>query len=271
MPLQRIQIPVGNFRSRGGADVRLIVFHTAEGATNFQDLGHFFQTQSPDSSHVGIDDGELGVIGEYVQPANTAFSCIAFNDVSVNAETCAFADWTEDQWRSHDNLLRNLAQWAKEESDRFGIPLVALTPGQAQSGGRGVCRHSDLGVAGGDHHDPGPGFPMDFVLNLAQGNPLVIPPQTEDDEMMTYLEFDDGGSAAIAIPNQYSDGTYRARLFCNRTCTVQLDLRTNAANLTLGYDAGPQGLLVPAGVISGVVRMVTPPTQNAKIAITFSH
>ena len=269
MPLQRIQIPSPFFRR--GQTKRLIVFHTAEGATNFTDLGHFFQTNpEQSSSHVGIDNAKLGVVGEYVQPANAAFSCVAFNDFSVNAETCAFASWTTDQWMSHDTLLRNLAQWAKEEADRFGIPLVALTPAQAQGSGRGVCQHSDLGVAGGDHHDCGPGFPMDYVLTLARGNPLVLPEPTNPEEEMFNLEFDDGGSAPLAIPNQCSDGNWRVRLFCGRDCVVQLDLRTTTANLTLGYHAGPQGLQIPAGVISGVVRMVTPPSNNAHIAGCFS-
>jgi hypothetical protein len=31
-----------------------------------------------------------------------------------------------------------------------------------------VCQHSDLGAAGGGHHDCGPGYPFDRVLAMAR-------------------------------------------------------------------------------------------------------
>ena len=87
---------------------------------------------------------------------------------SVAAELCAFAvAWGPDEWAAHPAMLSNTAQWVAEEAAAFGIPLVALTAEQAQTGAAGVCQHADLGASGGGHWDCGPHFPMGQVIEMA--------------------------------------------------------------------------------------------------------
>lgn len=168
MTLKRISIPSPNFSSRGGSTVRLIVLHTAEGARTIQSLGGFFANPSVQaSSQAGADD-TLNTIAQFVQDGDKAWAVAAYNPVSVNLEMCAFAAWTTGQWMQHPHMLANCAGWIAEEARRFGIPIVKLTDAEAQGGGRGVCQHSNLGVAGGGHHDCGPGFPIDLVLEMAR-------------------------------------------------------------------------------------------------------
>lgn len=173
MALTRRWIPSPNYGSRGNNRVRLIVIHTAEGSTSIESLGSYFANRSSGvSSHVGIDD-KANVIGEYVNRNNSAWTQANANPVSVAAELCGFARWSTNEWRNnHRNMLNNCAAWIKEEASRYGIPIVKLTPQQAQSNKSGVCAHSDLGTWGGNHSDPGPGFPWSDVL---QGG--TIPPQ----------------------------------------------------------------------------------------------
>jgi peptidoglycan hydrolase-like protein with peptidoglycan-binding domain len=161
-------MPSPNYSSRGGASVRLIVLHTAEGATTIESLGNFFASSSAGvSSHVGIDD-KLGKVGEYVTRGNKAWTAANANPVAVQAELCGFASWSESTWRnSHANMLDNAARWIAEESGKFGIPITKLSASQAQGSGRGVCQHRDLGAWGGNHSDCGNGFPMDYVLSMA--------------------------------------------------------------------------------------------------------
>lgn len=185
--LKRVGIPSPNYSSRGGSSVRLIVLHTAEGARTYQDLGAFFQNPASGvSSHVGIDDTP-NTVGEYVQRSGKAWTAAAANPYSVQAELCAFAEWTSE-WDNHLNMLANTAQWIAEEARYFGIPLVRLSASQAQSGQAGVCQHVDLGSAGGGHWDCGPGFPMDKVMAMAGGKapPEAVPappPPTGGDDM----------------------------------------------------------------------------------------
>jgi peptidoglycan hydrolase-like protein with peptidoglycan-binding domain len=176
MPLNRVAYPTGNYSSRGGAAVRLIVLHTAEGATNIADLGAWFANPASGvSSHVGVDD-TANTVGEYVRRDYKAWTAANYNPVAVQAELCAFAAWDTATWNTHPNMLANCAAWIAEEAARFAIPLVKLTPQQAQGSGRGVCQHADLGAGGGNHWDCGPGFPVDAVLALAGGVTPAPPP-----------------------------------------------------------------------------------------------
>lgn len=176
MALRRVPIPSPNYSSRGGSAVRLIVIHTAEGATTYQSLGAYFQGNVEASSHTGIDDTP-GEIGEYVARGGKAWTAANANPYSVQAELCAFAAWDLATWHAHPTMLSNCAAWCAEESAAFGIPLVALSAAQAQGGGTGVCQHNDLGAAGGGHWDAGPGFPLAEVLAMAGGSaPTPAPP-----------------------------------------------------------------------------------------------
>jgi peptidoglycan hydrolase-like protein with peptidoglycan-binding domain len=195
MGLKRVWIASPNYSSRGGAGVRLIVLHTAEGATTYQSLGSYFQGDVGVSSHVGIDD-TLGTIGEYVTRGNKAWTQGNANPVAVAAEMCAFASWSESTWRnSHANMLNNTARWVAEEAGKFGIPITKLSASQAQGSGRGVCQHRDLGSWGGNHSDCGNGFPIDYVLSMAVdmfgggGGSTTPPPSTGEKAPPLHVDY----------------------------------------------------------------------------------
>lgn len=169
MALKRKWMPSPNYSSRGGAAVRLIVIHTAEGATTIESLGSFFASSSSQvSSHVGVDD-KANTVGEYVKRGNKAWTAANANPVAVQAELCAFAKWTKADWDRHPTMLENTAKWIAEEAAKYGLPITKLNPSQAQGSGRGVCAHKDLGSWGGGHWDPGDSFPWDKVLSMAKG------------------------------------------------------------------------------------------------------
>jgi peptidoglycan hydrolase-like protein with peptidoglycan-binding domain len=189
-------MPSPNYSSRGGSSVRLIVLHTAEGATTIESLGNFFASSSSGvSSHVGIDD-KLGKVGEYVTRGNKAWTQGNANPVAVAAELCGFASWSDSTWRnSHANMLNNAARWVAEEAGKFGIPIVKLSASQAQGSGRGVCQHRDLGSWGGNHSDCGNGFPMDYVLSMAVdmfgggGGSTTPPPSTGEKAPPLHVDY----------------------------------------------------------------------------------
>jgi len=167
--LTRRAFPSPNYSSRGGAEVRLIVIHTAEGARTIEELGNFFASPSSGvSSHVGIDD-KAGVVGEYVKRGNKAWTASNANPVAVQAELCGFASWSGSEWHRHPAMLENVGRWIAEEAEAFDLPISALSASQAQGSGRGVCQHADLGSWGGGHWDCGDGFPLGEVLEIARG------------------------------------------------------------------------------------------------------
>jgi hypothetical protein len=113
----------------------------------------------------------------------------------VNCELCAFADWSTDEWMNHPRMLANCATWIAEEAKHFGIPITKLSPSQAQGSGRGVCAHADLGAAGGGHHDPGAGFPWDYVLDMAKGGGTPEP----EDYMAIASSLSDAGALHVFV------------------------------------------------------------------------
>jgi hypothetical protein len=176
--LRREWIASPNYSSRGGSGVRLVVVHTAEGARTYRELGNFFASSSSGvSSHTGIDDTP-GVIGEYVSVDLKAWTAAAANPYAVQTELCAFAAWDYPTWCGHPALVENCAAWIAEECGRFGIPLRRLSAAEAQGGAAGVCGHVDLGPDGGNHWDPGPGFPWDDVMEMAGGGRPNVPDAT---------------------------------------------------------------------------------------------
>jgi hypothetical protein len=205
MALKRVWIPSPNYSSRGGAGVRLIVIHTAEGATTIESLGSWFQNRSGQvSSHTGADD-KVNTVGEYVKRDNKAWTASNANPVAVQIELCAFASWSSSEWSKHPNMLANCAAWIAEEAAHYGIPITKLSSSQAQGGGRGVCQHADLGSWGGGHWDCGSSFPMDQVLDMARGgSPAPAPSTSEEDQVAVALNWND----AIHVFELYDDAIW---------------------------------------------------------------
>lgn len=187
MALTRVWMPSPNYSSRGGSAVRLIIIHSSEGAQTYQSLGNFFSNPSSQvSSHVGIDSTP-NTIGEYVSRPNKAWTAANANPVAIQAELCtpsgASVGWSTSDWNARPVMLSNLAQWIAEEAAYYNIPIVRLTASQAQTNGRGVCQHLDLGGWGGGHVDCGPGFPIDAVIAQAAGSKPPSPPTPEEPDM----------------------------------------------------------------------------------------
>jgi hypothetical protein len=268
MPLRRVWIPSPSYSRPRGVSVRLIVLHTTEGAQTYQSLGAFFANGANQvSSHVGIDDSP-GVVGEYVRRADAAWTASGANRPGVHAEFCTPAGaadgWSRAVWlNSHHQMLVNAAAWIAEEAAFFGIPLVSLTPGQAQGGASGVCQHADLGAWGGGHHDCGPGFPMDFVMSLARGGGASVapqPPVIHDEEPAMQLQFFTPPSGApyavITVSNEHADGKTRARFGCGVPTKLRIDLmgKGDTVAVEIGGDKGAQGFAIPKGCTIFTVR-----------------
>jgi hypothetical protein len=166
---------------------QILCIHTSEGATTFRNLGSFLAQPSAGVSYqVGFDDTSSTEIGEYVRPECKAWAALEANDWGEHACCCtpsgASSGWSRDVWlNQHPNMLAAAAAWLKEESDRFGIPLVKISGGDINAGRKGVCGHADITAAGyGNHTDPGQ-FPFDVVLAYALGTgPPATPGGSEE-------------------------------------------------------------------------------------------
>lgn len=161
-PAERVKANVHNQSSRNGVKPSLIVLHDTEGANipnSINDLkglaGWFDNPAAEASSHVGVDSD--GYSAQFVPDANKAWAQMAYNSVGLSIEQIGFATqktWPEAQL---DKVAQYVAYWA----NKYDIPLTHSTS-------HGVCQHSDLGAAGGSHHDCGPDYPIAKVIAKAK-------------------------------------------------------------------------------------------------------
>jgi len=192
MALTRYWTPSPNYSS--GSTKRLIVIHTMEGFTGpngGSDCAIYFQGNVGASSQVCVDNNR-GKAWECVSRSKGAWTQCNFNSVSVSIEQSGYASWSRDKWlNEREPQLRNVADWIAEEAKALGIPITRLNSTQAQSGGRGVCGHQDLGSAGCGHSDPGPNWPWDKVLEWAKGGSSPAP-TGGDGDMAAAVAFYEG-------------------------------------------------------------------------------
>lgn len=169
-PYERYRHLVRNQSDRMVPKIGLIVVHCTEGqnlpgVTDLENLGSWFDNPSAQASaHVGIDSEGNSAL--YVPDNRKAWHCARFNGPSLGAELIGRSTqkgWPGPQERK---LAKYVAFWSKTHRIPIRRARVDGVTGRIHSSG--VIRHSDLGVAGGNHGDPGPGFNMRRLLWLAR-------------------------------------------------------------------------------------------------------
>lgn len=152
---------------RPASAVRLIVLHSTEGGTAASVAAMFHRQSATASTHFVVDDREtIRMLPDLVVP----WGAPGANYHGLHMEHCGFAKWTRAEWRSHDAELLASAEVIGKWSFLYGIPLQRLTVDQLKAGQRGVVTHLDCTRAfpGGSHTDPGPGFPISYLLGRAR-------------------------------------------------------------------------------------------------------
>ncbi len=159
-----------NQSSRNGATPRLITIHSTEsenrpGVSDLQaTAGWLCSTPAAASSHVIVDADAQSA--RLVSDSRKAWTQAWFNPWCLSIEQIGRA--AQKEWERDE--LRETARWVARWSLMHDIPpykaKVDLASGRILRAG--VIRHSELGARGGNHHDPGAGYPMDKMLALAR-------------------------------------------------------------------------------------------------------
>jgi hypothetical protein len=158
-----------NRSSRGGVTPRLMVLHSTESTpapgtdADLKSIAAYFGSSSAQaSSHVLTDDD--GDSGRCVPDAEKAWTQAYFNPWSLSIEQIGRA--AQSEWP--DEQLRESARWLAKWSNEFGIPLVRGSVSGSTITRAGVVTHKQLGSVGGGHVDPGDGYPVDRVIEMAK-------------------------------------------------------------------------------------------------------
>jgi len=175
--------PVGEARSdyhaihnsgrRPLSAVHLIVLHDMEVALYdeaAEAVGRYFESKaSGGSTNYGVDNNSIQC---YLQDSIIPWGAPYANTAGLHIEQMGKASWTTAQWHKlAAGTLDRTAWLIAQKSKKLGIPIRTLTDAQVKAGSKGIVTHKQVtrayGVYGG-HTDPGDGYPLGFVLDLAK-------------------------------------------------------------------------------------------------------
>lgn len=146
-----------------GIVVHATASHNYKGLADLKAIGSWFQNPRANVSAHACTDNE-GHSARYVRDEDKAWHCGQFNSQTLGLEQILPGNGTEITDKMYRETARWLAYWSKKynvrlhKGRRVGSTIVLS----------GVFRHSDLGVAGGNHNDPGPNYDLAKVLRYAR-------------------------------------------------------------------------------------------------------
>lgn len=151
---------------------QLIVLHSTEshdrpGDADLRVIAEWFDNpQAAASSHVVVD--REGNSAQLVDAHRRAWTQARYNDVSLSIEQIGWSRFSKGEWLRRESQLKTTAKWIAYWSRHTGIPIRR---GQVKAGRvvrSGVITHAELGELGGNHGDPGKGYPFWRVLAWAR-------------------------------------------------------------------------------------------------------
>lgn len=137
---------------------------TAEGVANF-----FANPRTKASTQLAVDsDSCVRMVPDLVIP----WGATGGNTGGLHVEICGRAAWTKAEWLStrHKKMLDRAAFKVAVWCYQYRIPAAWVRSKGLKNGYKGLTTHKDVNDAfgGGDHWDPGPGFPSQEFLALVQ-------------------------------------------------------------------------------------------------------
>jgi len=150
--------------------LRFIVLHDMENTaynSAAENTGAWFENRaSGGSSNYGVDNNS---IQQYLDLGVTPWGAPSVNYDGVHIEQMGRADWNYTQWLAKAaGTLDNTAWLMARLNTITGIPLRRLTDNQVSHRVKGVITHLQATrVFGGTHTDPGSGYPLDHIINMA--------------------------------------------------------------------------------------------------------
>lgn len=153
---------------RRAKDIKLIVIHSTEAYPGFGSVSWFRNPASQGSANMVVDnDHAWRTLPDLVIP----WAAPPKNTSGWHLEMAGKARWSKDYWmKYHKKELDRAAYKIALRSFWYDIPLVQLGVVGLRLGRKGVVYHSTISKAYGlsDHTDPGPGFPLKYVLAEAK-------------------------------------------------------------------------------------------------------
>jgi len=173
-----------NYTPTNGRQIDLVVIHDmqmAESGSSAEICANYFAgPNAPQASaHYCVDaDSEVQCVLE----KDVAWHAPGANHQGIGIEQPGWANFQTNEWLDTYGhaMLQRVATLTRTLCNRYGIPITFLRAADLAAGKRGITTHFECSQAfGGDHWDPGPGYPMmPYFISLVQGSPSAVPPSS---------------------------------------------------------------------------------------------
>lgn len=157
------------------------VIHTTEnsGRTTAMDIAAWLQRREAQASYTGLVDKFRNTVrsndDNYIP---WSVGSTKGNGRFLHYAVVGEAKYSRETWLGeYRPALEELAKILAHNNREYGIPLRLLTQDQLRRLEKGTSTHNDCSkvFGGSDHWDPGPGFPLDWVIdqakNIVNGTP----------------------------------------------------------------------------------------------------
>lgn len=179
------------------------VHNTSNDASDTAEADYAQRRTDGTSSHYYADADSITQSLNTAYGANHAGSSMG-NRYAVSYEITGANGWTREQWMARVAWPLVARQMARD-CRKWSVPARLLTVAEMRAGNiKGFVTHDLMRQAWGGttHTDPGPGFPMDYLLQLVQRE-LTGPGHIEDGHM--FLSSDPVTGKIYASDDQLKD------------------------------------------------------------------
>lgn len=165
-PCSRQYSAVHHGPSRPVSSIKWIIIHCTQGDTAEGAAAWFANPASGGSTHLVVDGEEcFRTLGDAIVPHGAKGA----NRYGFHIEIAGWAHWSAPKWMLERRRLQRAAYKAALRCKWYSIPTVWLTPADLQAGKKGISSHANCSAAfGGDHSDPGRGFPRIYFMYLVR-------------------------------------------------------------------------------------------------------
>lgn len=153
--------------SRPTSDILWIVLHDTEGGSAKNVARYFATDAAGGSAHLVVDDQDCY---RCLKNTEIPWGAPGANTAGFHIEQCGYAKWSTVIWRSHLKTLQRAAYKTAYHCHLFDLPPVFVPASGLKARQPGVTTHAECTRAfGGDHSDPGRGWPRSFFMLLVRG------------------------------------------------------------------------------------------------------
>jgi hypothetical protein len=144
-----------------------IVLHDTEGSSAKAAATWFENPKAQGSSNVVVDDN---ICYQVLEENQIPWGAPGANYHGWHIEQAGFATWSNILWSStHRNTMRRAAYRAAVRCYKFKIPAKFVKADGLKLGVKGITTHAECTKAfGGNHTDPGSGYPMPVFITMVQ-------------------------------------------------------------------------------------------------------